>query len=250
MNELQKKGYEIALKKSKIHQNNLVHLITEKLIKNNIDLNFINKFDNFVNIYVQVVVHGRFTIKQILEQPRLKSYFELRPLCNDSRFNAESKMFHKIYDNATIDRPKYGSLNITLNKNYNPRCISYGNKVLFLKDEIKNRTSFMYGDSFGGQMYLCTYKFPIVLLYHLIDNEIKTIENAINNFLENNKLNDNIINELSKFQYIEAQIHGEVTLENDVEKISILRSEYNAEIEDIVNFMDRYPNIKINVYDN
>ena len=250
MNELQAKGYDVALKKSKIHQKGLMHLIKEELINQDIDVSLIDKFEYFLNVNVPVVTHGKFTFKNLLDEPRLKTYFEIfnnRNLNkdNDFRFKIESELFNKVYDETIYDRPKYGSLNITLHPHVNPLCISYGSKVLFFKSEIKQRTSFVYGDSFNGQKYLCTFKYPNALLYHM-KYEFKKIDKIIKKHLEN-KNNENL-SKLNFFGFIEAQIHGNIDIGLDVEKITLPLIEYERELQDILIFKQRYPHIEIVTY--
>ena len=238
LKECQKEALDIARKKAKIHQYGLIYQIKNKLIELNMNESFLDEFYNFINNKVPIVSHGKFTFRNLLDEPILKNIYETNTKGNGylvNRTNVESKMFNKKYDNCRPEeRPKYASLNITMNKNGNPLCKNYGNKVIFFKNDIKKRTSFMYGDSFLGQMYLCNFEYPHALLYHM-NNDIKKIQNIMNQHYDN----------LS--QYIEVQIHGTVDLITDVEKIIITQKEYETEIEDILIFKELYEHIEIEI---
>ena len=238
LTQCQIEALEIARKKAKIHQNGLIYQIKTKLIELDINESFLEEFHKYINDVVPIVSHGNFTFRNLLDEPFLKSVYETNtkgPAYLVSRTHFENIMFNKKYENCLpIEKPKYASLNISNNKNGNPLCFWYGSKVIFFKNDIKKRTSFMYGDSFGGQMYLCTFDYPYALLYH-INNDIKKLQNIMNGNTEN----------LS--QYIEAQIHGVVDLITDVEKIIITQKEYETELEDILIFKDLYEHIEIEI---
>lgn len=232
----QKEAMDIARKKSKIHQYGLIYQIKNILLELNLEESFLDEFNNFINNTVEIVSHSTLTFKNILDEPVFKSVYETKTKGDVyllQRTNIESKMFNKKYDNCDIkDRPKYASLNISLNKNGNPLCSTYGNKVIVFNDNIKKRSSFMYGDSFGGQMYLCTFEYPYALLYHL-NKDIKKIQNIMN------RIDDNLTN------YIEVQIHGHIDLVTDIKKIIVKQKEYENELTDILIFKELYEHIEI-----
>lgn len=236
LTETQKEALEIARKKSKIHEKGLIYHIKNLLIEYEIDESFLDKFRNFLNEKVEIVSHCKLTFKNILDEPVLKSIYETNTKGEaylSNRTNIESNMFNKKYDNCDVkERPKYASLNISMHKNGNPLCQRYGNKVIFFNENIKKRSSFMYGDSFGGQMYLCTFEYPLAILYHM-KNDIKKIENIMNNI--NDYLNS----------YIEVQIHGNIDLITDIKKIIITEKEFENELEDILIFKELFEHIEI-----
>ncbi len=236
LTESQKEALDIARKKSKIHQKGLIYHIKKLLIDFEIDELFLDRFHNFLNEKVEIVSHCKLTFKNILDEPVFKSVYETNTKGDaylSQRTNVESKMFNKKYDNCNIkERPKYASLNISMHENGNPLCQCYGNKVIIFNENIKKRTSFMYGDSFYGQMYLCTFEYPLAILYHM-KNDIKKIENIMNN------INEHI------YTYIEAQIHGNIDLITDIKKIIITEQEYEQELEDILIFKELFEHIEI-----
>ena len=95
-----------------------------------------------------------------IENPKLKNIFEVsfnNDKYLDRRKQVEDLLFSKVYTDCDIKgRPKYGSINIIKNIEGDNLCKGYGNVCLKYKDEIKNRTTFTFGDSFREMMYICT----------------------------------------------------------------------------------------------
>ena len=115
----------------------------------------------------------------------------------------------------------------------------YGDICLKYKEEIKERTSFTFGDSFGKMMYVCTYNYFEHILYHFDKRSLDIIINIIDGKNDNkNKLT----------QYIEAQIHGDVDISRDIESIRISHKIYEKNKDIIDKFTNKYPNIDILVY--
>ncbi len=234
LTESQKEALEIARKKSKIHQKGLIYHIKKLLIDFEIDESFIDDFYKYINETTPIVSHGKFTLKDLIDDPKLKNCFELNN--RDSSYlnyrrEKESKLFNNKYITDT-DRPKYASLNISNNNNGNPLCTSYGKNILFFKNDIKKRSSFVYGNSEKYMMYLCTFEYPHALLFHL-NGQIKKVYGNIN-LSEKNTLS----------AYIEVQIHGNIDISNDINKIIIDKNNENN-IKYIDTFRTLYPHIKL-----
>lgn len=235
----QTKALEIARKKSRMHQNALTMQINDLLHDNGIDESFLKVFDEYIKNVCPIVCHGKFTLKSLLEQPFIKNAHELK--AHDLSYikyrdTKESTIFNKSYDSAKPDeKPKYASLNITNNPKCNPLCVNYGRNIIFFKNEIKNRTTFVYGNSESSMFYVCTFTYPLALLFH-IGKEIGNLKTLIET---------NTSNGLS--MYIECQLHGTVDINLDVEKIVIDRND-----ADNTKYMDKfthiYPHIKIEYY--
>jgi hypothetical protein len=249
LNNLQKEVMIKANKKAKIYCNNLHHDITNKFIDNNIDEKYIDIISNYIknNSYVTTMIpittkYG--TIKNIfeifIENPKLKNIFEVINNQSSLKFREEVEdlLFFKIYSKCdSKDRPKYGSINIYDNISGDNLCRSYGDICLKYKDDIKERTTFTFGDSFNKMLYICTYQYLGHILWFFDINSIKRIIDIING---NNSIN--ITN------YIEAQIHGDVDITRDIENIRLSKNNYDNNKEIIEKFMKTYPNIEILVY--
>ena len=237
-----------ATKKSKIHQKSLMHLIKNAFYEKDIDISYIDKFEYYINTEVPIVSHGKFTFEHFLAEPVLKSCFEIQGNASgdSARKAAESRMFHRAYDTCQpYERPKYASLNISMHPSGNPVCAGYGSKVLIFKNDIKRRSTFMWGDSFNGQEYICTFQYPLTILYHLSleKNGLEDLKKVLDTIDKKNEHN-NLRN------YIEVQMHGRVDISKDVEKIIITRTEYDKEINDVLEFQSRYPHVEIGIIKN
>jgi hypothetical protein len=233
----QKEAMIIATKKSKIHQKQLKYQIIQKLNENNIDDDnietFLEDFYKYINDIVLIVCHGTFTLKHLLDDPYVKNCFDLNN--KDSgyftyRRNKENKLFNNKYIDDKF-RPKYASLNISNNKSGNPCCFGYGKNVIFFNNNIKKISSFVYGNSEAHMFYLCTFDFPNALLFHL-DKEITQLKDIIYGKTHN----------LSK--YIEVQIHGNININDCVDKIIIDKTNPNN-INYIKEFNIKYPHIQL-----
>lgn len=249
LNDLQKEVIRKSNIKAKIHAKNLRHLIINKFIDNNIDIKYIDIIVDYIKnksyVTTMIPITTKYgMIKNIfnifIENPKLKNIFEI--LNNDSSLNfrkeVEDLLFFKMYNNCdNKERPKYGSINIIENIRGDTLCTAYGDICLKYKDDIKKRTTFTFGDSFGKMLYICTYEHLEHLLYHFDINTIKIIIDIING-------NDtkNIT------QYIEAQIHGNIDITRDIENIRISKEKYDNNKEIIEKFIAKYPTIEILVY--
>ena len=123
------------------------------------------------------------------------------------RWSWESRMFGTAYDNAPpTERPKYGSLNFRRRTTGgSPR---FGSSHLRLRPETLARTTYCYPDSF-----LQPADFGVTSAMSLI--ELAEAD-------EQDPLDD----------YIEAQVHGPVRLDRDVEALVLDSSFRNTRIEE------------------
>lgn len=160
-------------------------------------------------------------LKFLINESHLKNGFELgifsaKGTC--ARGMWEMNLFKGIYDETTepVERVKYGTLNIFDEKNGIPACSGYGNVFFVLKDQVKNRISFVNGDSSQMMFHICTFKYCTALLVHLPDYYLKAL---ILHVLENKKVETS-----QYFNYIEAQIHGLFRMNMDIEKLCIKNS--------------------------
>ena len=248
--QIQIDAFKKADLKAKIHEKNLKHLILEKFSKSNIDYKYIDKIKNYIKdkSYITTMVpiitnkdaKQRNIFEIFIENPKLKNIFEIS---NNTdlllRKKAEDLLFVKAYTNCDASlRPKYGSINLIENIMGDELCKMYGEICLKYKQDIKKRTTFTFGDSFTFMMYLCTYNYFEHILYHFDTNTLNSIINLIDNNNNNIKL----------YQYIEAQIHGDVDISTDIESISISKKLYEKNIDIINKFINKYKNIDILVY--
>ena len=253
LSELQKEALKKANLKAKLHVKNMKHMIVNKFIENDIDVKYIDIIVDYIKnksyVTTMIPITTRYgMVKNIfdifIENPKLKNVFEVlnnNTVSLDTRKKAEDMLFVKVYkDCENKERPKYGSINIAENIGGDRLCKMYGDICLKYKDDIKSRTTFTFGDSFGMMMYICTFENLEHILYHL---DIKSLRTLIK-IIDGNS--NNTTEKLS--QYIECQIHGNVDITRDIENIRISKEKYDKNKDKITAFINKYSNIEILVY--
>lgn len=239
LTDKQKLAISNSIKKSKIHEKNLMHLIEQKFLENDIDITYIDKIKEY--ILNNTTLNTRFrceTLKQFIINPQLKNKLEL--FGNDSRrITVENILFHNAYDNCEhSERVKYGSLNFKNLISGDPTACAYGDSTIFYKNNIKERTTFIYGDSFSEVMYVCTFKHFTHLLFHMPISDIQIFIDLING-----KQNDKRFT-----SYVEIQLHGNIDITRDVEKITIPNESYKHNRTLVDEFIEKYPMIDLIIY--
>jgi hypothetical protein len=141
------------------------------------------------------------TLADFIKCPILKNKLELNTgdaSYSQYRKTKEDTLFHKAYENCIdSDRVKYGSLNLKNLISGDPLAAMYGDTNIFYKNDIKDRISFLYGNSESDIMYVCTFKFFKHLLYHmpicdiklLIESGVRTLVTASPRVQANDKTN-------------------------------------------------------------
>jgi hypothetical protein len=253
MNSTHEKAIKSSILKSKTHENNLKHLIVNKFIENNIDTSYIDLIKTYISScpittrVKSICTDGQTIFDHLFHEKGIKNRFENKSqeeLKIDSyftyRFNKESKLFNKIYDNVTPeDRVKYGSINIKKSIEGDELAKQYGDVSVFYKETIKDRCTFTYGNSEATMWYVCTYKHFLHLLYHMPIEDIKLIIDLINN---QGNLKSNMRT------YIEVQIHGIINIDSDIDSLTMSNVIFNANKKEIDKLINSYPQIKIKIY--
>ena len=129
------------------------------------------------------------------------------------RWNWESRIFSTAYDNTEPgERPKYGSLNYKSSQyGGSPR---FGSAYLRLKQDVLNRTTFCYPDSVFEPKAFGTAQHMVLIELAQADNK--------------DLLDD----------YVEAQVHGELSLTCDVEALVLDPSYKDTTIEEMADKLD------------
>jgi len=241
LTDKQKLAMSNSIKKSKIHEKQLMHLVIEKFIGNNIDVSYIDKIKEYILNYVTLTTKFHFnTFQKFIESPILKNTLEINGT-NLHRIKIEDNLFHKAYENSDYsERVKYGSLNLKNLISGDIRASSYGDCTIFYKNSIKDRTTFIYGDSYSDVMYICTFNHFIHILYHLPISDIRIFMNLIDKI--------EIEHSINFTSYIEMQLHGKIDLTKDVEKITLPNYVYNRNKSMIDKFKNKYPMIEVVKY--
>lgn len=149
------------------------------------------------------------------------------------------------------DRPKYGHL---VNDEYNANdkdyeAFSYGAIRFIFNDSVKDKTTYTFGDSLINEGVIAN-SLDDPSLGVFTEKQLQKLAS-----LNPEDLKDLSHKELQKiiedsleidFAYIEAQIHGNLSL-NDVASVDI--PSYMSDSPDVERLKQEYPGIKINFYD-
>jgi len=239
LTECQKLAIINSIKKSKIHEKNLLHLVMNKFLENNIDVSYIEKIKDYILNNVTLTTKFRsHTLEKFIQNPILKNTLELNG-ANPYRITKEDLIFHNAYkDCQHSERVKYGSLNLKNLISGDPLAATYGDATIFYKNNIKDRTTFLYGNSDASILYICTFKHFTHLLYHMPISDIQIFIDLI----------DKKEVTLNFRSYVEIQLHGLVDLTKDVHQISISDNVYQKNKNLVDNFINKYPMIEVIVY--
>ncbi len=231
-----------AGKKSKIHQKNLHHLVVDKFIQNNINIEYIDKITNYIRTETSLTTKmPSMVLDKFLTDPILKNRLELYAITGSygDRSIKEDKIFNDAYkDVVASERVKYGSLNLKNLISGDPLASSYGDTTIFYKNDMKKRTTFLYGNSCSTMMYICTFEHCEHLLYHMPIKDINILINIV----------DGVKNDTHFKSYVEIQLHGTIDITRDVEKFTISNDKYLINKTVIDKFINKYHNIDIIIY--
>ncbi|GAM66318.1 hypothetical protein JCM19236_3770 [Vibrio sp. JCM 19236] len=163
---------------------------------------------------------GRPLLLAIARDGILKSQFEtgtsnggLTAFIGGDRYDWEQRVFDGIYDDSLAhQRPKYGGFNY-LNQEFgaSPR---FGSSYFLLKAEVCERTTYCYPDSFFLPEDFASHQG----LKHLIELAKSDSKDLLDN-------------------YIEAQFHGELSIQNDVEALVLDPIYKDTDIEKQANIL-------------
>ena len=243
LTDKQRLALKNANTKAKIHQKNIAHLVIDKFISNNIDVKYIDKIKVFIETNVSMTTKIKCNIlSNFILDPILKNKIELTPTdisYIDYRKKKEDVLFNKAYSEAEAsERVKYGSLNLKNLISGDPLASMYGDTTIFYKNDIKDRVTFIYGNSEASMMYICTFKYFEHILFHCPIEDIKLLVSLIDSQSNNKNFKS----------YIEIQLHGVVDLTKDVEKITMDNKTYNLNKELVDKFIKTYPSIDVLIY--
>ncbi len=152
------------------------------------------------------------------------------------RYNWEQELFFNSYPHNYFDRPKYGALNIL---NYldgaTPR---FGSCYFVLSRSLVERCTFAYGDSSANPKGLCTSDTFDELIVKIIE-DIQSNERILNKSTSSIQEGLAVLFYNSKRNflgrcldhYIETHVHGDISLETDVDEFYIDESYKDTLIE-------------------
>ena len=169
------------------------------------------------------------SLQNILEDGRFKSQFETKKsggLLNEKeRKSTENKLFGYKEDLPNKLRPIYGYLTNFkdgFDGSKNNCCVMYGNVAIKLKkNNLKNRTSFVFGDSLDSSRW--DYKVPSLYTNPSMSTLCARRMLTDNSGKYTGKLGKNMKEVTTNINYVELQYHKGVKV-NDIEKVYIYKS--------------------------
>lgn len=231
----QKQALIFSLKSSKEQHEKLLPNVVQRFINNNLTTDDMIDAVNYVRNLPIIVHFGVSTfykngINWLKTENKYKSIFETSHdgLCqHDSnnvkeycRYRAhwENNLFNLNYNNSANDhRVKYGCLNLMLDHKGCRSALSYGQAFLILKPVLKSRVTFTFGDSVSNPP-ICTFDNFIHIFSKMEMRTVFDIVRMAKSCLNQQTTIPNIGN---MYTYLEAQIHGDIVLNKDVQKIML-----------------------------
>jgi len=234
--------------------------MTEMILnQSNIDNSVFEEYCLNVFKYSQIALHfhpdrifstGKNVIDGMLQSGIYKNQFEtnisagsVSAFNGGNRDNWENEIFKGAYQFAKpSERPKYGSLNLTLTEDGpSPR---FGSCYFLLKPEVKKRATFTYGDTYDSPKELGIIdSFELINAGLLKDLFLRGTalgekDTNVDNFL---RLVNRLLlqtTDLRTFRkssnnldfYIEAQIHGDISLDRDIDSLIVDFSYWGTDI--------------------
>ena len=236
LTETQIKAITYVNKKSKIFSSSVKLL----LVKRFLDMDYTKKDFEIVHKFIKnapiiIHFHPKKMIEFLIKDTHYRNLFETNTSSGSTsttcRTKWENTLFNNLYDiSDPHNRVKYGVVNLDHNKSGCNRAQSYGDSYIQLKNEMKNRTSFTYGDSSSQDIHICTFKGFYNMLYYIPQNCLKCVIDTALNKQHNGTLNN--------MSYIESQYHGPVRLKCDIEQL-IIHSKYKND-DALINKLNQF----------
>lgn len=224
-------------KKAKIYSRNIMHNLSEKFTK----MGYSPKELNNTIIYIKnapLVIHVnlRKTLEYLVNDTHYRNLFETSTsggsTSQTARKQWENQMFGTAYDESTAEeKVKYGAINIT-NNLQGVSCAKkyYGLSYLVLKDDVKLRTSFTFGDSSKKEMHICTFQHLNHILYYINDPLLIHLVDLANGRANNSTM--------LYSPFIEFQVHGPLRLNGDVKTLMV--DPCNKKNNNILNNLNKF----------
>lgn len=238
LTQTQKKALAYSLKKSKLFSKNVYPQLFEKFINLNYTEKELENTINYVKNHVSITINVNLvkSLQYLCNDTHYRNLFETNISGGSTsipgRSAWEDTLFNKIYNTSTAhyERVKYGAINITNNPKGITACTGYGKSYFLLKDTCKKRTTFVFGDSSKQDIHIATFRHFNSVLYYINNNLLREIVQIANKKCEYSTLNYS--------PYIEAQIHGPVQLNRDIEALFVNKVHQNN--NNICKLLDRF----------
>ena len=241
LTKYQKEALKYCDDEAKKYSETAYPLLLNRLNKLSITEDDLNMMYNYIINIAPVLIH--INLNNILEHLCNDIYYRNQFQVSMSggilsyalRIEWEKNLFNNAYGDVDgFYRVKYGPLNFTNDPNGVKSCYPYGNSYLLLNNNVKQRTTFCYGDSGGFITGIATFRHFYHIINNLDDNGLKNL-----NLLANGETTS--VDSNYGF-YIECQYHGDINLERDVDAIVVNQEHKNdKKIQELlVKFCDRH----------
>ena len=194
-----------------------------------------------INFHIdRIAGNGKTVIENLTEQGMYLGQFQTgtsNGMLGGSRPDWERRIFFDVYPAEYVNRPKYGALNVF--HYIDGASARFGSCCFQLKKDIVPRCTFSYGDSSAGSATLCTYDtFEGILadLFRDVEQHCRMLNQAVSSrqdalaILLYEPENPKNVGRNLDF-CIEAHVHGELSLKNDVDRLYVDGSYRNTELE-------------------
>lgn len=226
----QKNALTYSQKKALIHSKQTKGLVLTRFIKLGHDENDLNIVLNYIQSESKVTINcpTKILTEHIINSSHFKNRYETvdKSCYLNSRTAWEDNLFNNSYSKSEpIEKPKYGALNLL--KLVGGSAVGYGKSYFVVKPCVKNRITFVNGDSSLKMFHICTFDYPVALLIHLSDKHLSDIID-----IAKGKIITNV-----HHNYIECQIHGLLRINMDFEKLYLCENECTLyEINNVKEF--------------
>lgn len=181
--------------------------------------------------------NGKTVMQNLLEEGIYESQFRTgtsnggkTAFIGGDRFLWEQRMFHHAYPQESLDRPKYGALNIF--RYIDGASVRFGSCYFVLKPEVTKRCTFAYGDSSINPDIICTddtFWGVAAALLQDVDQHTRLLNQAVSSQQEALAILLNPSNESKTVGRnldfcIETHIHGDISLQRDIQSFYLDRS--------------------------
>ncbi len=202
-----------------------VWLLINQVLSKPVTINF--HPDRFSN-------NGKTIMENLLEQGQYDSQFRTgttnggkSAFVGGDRFLWEQHMFFDTYPPESIDRPKYGALNLF--QYIDGASARFGSCFFTLKQDVIHRCTFAYGDSSTNPHTLCTsdtFAAVLVDIFKDVKSNCRMLNQAIASEQETLAV---LLNPCNKPKHIgrnldyciETHIHGDISLKDDVDNFYV-----------------------------
>ncbi len=215
LTEKQQKVVKHCTKKARIFSKNVEAHVFKRFLEMDYGMEELDKVRDYIKNKVNIIIHFNGTlVEKFISDGHYKSCFEVTGKgvgYNSWRSTKEKNIFGGFYDDTTepSERLKYGCINLFNSPTGWTAAQAYGRSFLVLKQEVKLRTTYLYGNSSGNETYIQNFDSCNNMLLFIPQNMLKDlIEYVINGKIPT-----------QSHTYVECQIHGDIDFNRDIEDI-------------------------------